>query len=63
MSIIDLSKIIRNHSDEWIALTPDHKKLIASGKSLDQALKIANKKGIKDPSVFKVPEVNTLFVG
>lgn len=63
MSIIDLSRIIKKHSDEWIALTSDHKKLIASGKSLNQTLKIASKKGIKDPSVFKVPGVNTLFVG
>lgn len=63
MSMVDLSKIIKEHSDEWVALTSDHKKLIASGKSLAKVLKLANKSGIKDPSVLKIPDVNTLFVG
>ena len=63
MKALDLSKVIKKYKDKWVALTSDNKKLIGSGNSLSQVLSIAQKKGVKDPSVFKVPSVKNLFVG
>ncbi len=63
MSTVDLSKIIVKYKNKWVALTADNKKLVASGSSLSQVLNIANKNGVKDPSVFKVPNVENLFIG
>ncbi len=61
--MIDLSKIIAANKNKWIALTPDNKKLIASGKTLNQVLNLSRKKGIDNPSVMKVPDISPSFVG
>ena len=63
MAILDLSKIIKKYTNKWVALTSDNKKLVASGNSLDAVLISARKKGIENPSVFKVPNVDNLLVG
>lgn len=60
---IDLSKIIKKNRNKWVALTSDNKELVASGSSLNHVLNLSNKKGVKDPSVFKVPSVDNLFIG
>lgn len=61
--MIDLSKIIATYTNKWIALTPDNKKVVASGETLVQVLNISRKKGIENPSVMKVPKIEASFVG
>ena len=63
MSVIDLSKILEKHKEGWLALTPDNKRLIATGDTLDEALENARKKGVKDPSLLKASPQTNLFVG
>lgn len=60
---IDLSKIIKKYRNKWVALTSDNRELVASGSSLNHVLNLSNKKGVKDPSIFKVPNVDNLFIG
>ena len=61
--MIDLSKTVLSYRNKWIALTPDNKKLIASGKTLNQVLILSRKKGITNPSVMKVPNIKASFIG
>lgn len=63
MKPIDLSKILAKHKKGWIALTPDNKKLVATGGSLSQVLRKAREKGVSNPSVLKSPKVERLFAG
>lgn len=63
MKLIDLTTIIKQNKNQWVALTPDNKKMVAAAKSLSEVLKISSQKGIKDPSVFKSPTIKSLFIG
>lgn len=63
MSKIDLRKILNKHKSGWLALTPDNKKEVASGKTLNEVLSKAKAKGIDKPSVFKIPNLETYYVG
>ena len=63
MKIVDLSKILTKYKSSWIALSADNKSLITTGKTLEEVLQKAKKKGIDNPSVLKAPPVNNLFVG
>ncbi len=59
----DLSKILKNVRTGWIALTPDNEKMVAKGTSLKEVLKLAKKKGVKNPSVFKAAPFENYFIG
>ena len=63
MSKVDLRKILAENTSGWLALTRDNKEKIASGKTLHEVLLKARKKGVKNPSVFKVPNLKTTYVG
>lgn len=63
MAPIDLSRIIKQNKNRWVALTPDNKKMVAAASSLGKVLKLATQKGVKDPSVFKAPNIRNLFIG
>ena len=63
MAVVDFSKLIKKYKNKWIALTPDNKKLIASSDTLKQVLNLAEKRGITNPSVLKVPHIDSPFVG
>ncbi len=36
MKTINLSKILRNYSSGWVAVTPDYKDIVASGRTLKE---------------------------
>jgi len=63
MSSIDLRKFLKAHKSGWLALTPDNKKKVASGKTLREVLAKAKTKGIDKPSIFKVPDLTTYYIG
>lgn len=63
MAIIDLSKILSKYKKGWLALSPDNRKLIATGKTLGEALEKARKKGVENPGLLKATPVPHLFVG
>ena len=60
---VDLRKILKKHKSGWLALTPDNKKELASGTTLKEVLSKAKSKGIDNPSVFKVPNLETHYIG
>lgn len=53
MKPIDISEILKKHKKGWLALSPDNRKFITSGKTLEEVLVRAQKKGIARPSVMK----------
>lgn len=59
----DWSKIYRNHKGKWIALKDDEKTVISSAKSAKSALANAQKKGYKQPILFRVPTKLILHIG
>lgn len=60
---IDLSKILPRNSKEWVALTPDNKKLVARGKTLQKVLEESEKKGVSNPSVLKLAPFRNSLIG
>ena len=44
MSTVNLQKFLKKHKSGWIALTPDNKKEVASGKTLSGVLRSAKKR-------------------
>lgn len=63
MSRVDLRKILDTNKSGWLALTQDNKKKIASGKTLHEVLKKAKQKGVENPSVLKIPNLKTAYIG
>ena len=63
MASVDLRKILETNTSGWLALTADNKKKIASSKTLHEVLKKAKEKGIENPSVLKVPNLKTAYIG
>lgn len=63
MSVIDLSKLLSRYKKGWLALSPDNRHLIATGKTLDEVLEKAKKKGVGNPSVLKATPIDHLMVG
>lgn len=61
--IIDLSKILAKYKKGWLALSPDNKRLVAAGITLDEVLKRAKRKGVEKPSLLKVAPFKNYFIG
>lgn len=52
----DLSKILKECSNEWVALSHDGKKVISHGQSLPMVIAEAKKKNESNPIVTRVPQ-------
>ncbi|OGY26710.1 MAG: hypothetical protein A2Z11_04305 [Candidatus Woykebacteria bacterium RBG_16_43_9] len=61
--MIDLSKILSKNKNLWLALTPDNKKLVAKGVTLEEALEAARKKGVQDPTLLKSTSQDNFYAG
>ena len=61
--MIDLSKILLKYKKGWLALSPDNRKLVAVGKTLEEALEKARKKGVENPGLLKAAPADRLFIG
>jgi hypothetical protein len=53
---IDLSKILEPYSNEWVALSKDETRVVASGKTVKETLQKAIEKGERSPILTKVPK-------
>ena len=60
---IDWSKIYKKYKGLWVALKDDCVTVVASGKTAEEALNLANKKGYVSPFLTRVPEKLLPFVG
>ena len=64
MKAIDMTGIYRNYKGKWVALkSPTDMTVIASGKTLHEALGKAKEKGFKMPMMVDVPKKILPFVG
>ncbi len=53
---IDLSKTLKNYSNEWVALTYNQTKVVGRGKSPREAYNQALAKGEKNPILLRAPK-------
>ena len=58
---IDLSKILRPYESQWVALSPDHKRVLGAGNTFEQAKRKAEKKG-RDFVFIKLPPYDAAYV-
>lgn len=64
MKAINMINIYRNYKGKWVALKgPTSTTVVASGKTLHEALIKAQKKGVKMPMMVDVPKEVLPFVG
>jgi len=60
---LDFTQIVKKYKGKWVTLTEDEKKVISSGKSAKEALEKAEKEGLKNPILFRVPISVLPYVG
>ena len=53
MRPIDLTKVIKDYTSGWIALSPDYKKVVGHGRTIKSAVDKAQASGIKDPILMR----------
>jgi len=58
----DLSKLLKNHSAGWVAISSDYKKIVVSGKTLKEVTEKVNKKKITDVLLISASENYRGFV-
>lgn len=52
----DLSKILKDYSNVWLALNPNSMKVVATGREPKTALGKARKQGVENPVLTKAPK-------
>ena len=60
---LNWTKIYKKYKGLWVALKEDNKTVVASGKTLKEALRKARKKGCKEPILFRVPTEILPYIG
>jgi hypothetical protein len=60
---IDWTKIYKKYKGLWVALKDDEKTVIASGKTLKEAIEKAKKTGYSEPILFRVPARIIPYIG
>lgn len=58
-----LLSLIKNYGGHWVALKPDSEKVISSGKNAKKVYSEAQEKGVKIPTLFKVPTKHIPYIG
>ena len=56
MKPVDLTKVVKKYTSGWIALSPDYKKVVGHGRTIDKAAKEAETKGIREPVLMRAAE-------
>jgi hypothetical protein len=62
MKAIDMTPIIRKYPGHFVALSYDRKKVLGKGRTPEEALKQANKKGYKNPILTRIPYENRSYL-
>lgn len=65
MQALDMTKVYRDYKGKWVALKSftSNPEVVASGKTLKEALEKAEKKGFKHPVVTQIPKKVLPIVG
>ncbi len=62
MSPIDLTKTLKDAPvGEWIALSRENE-IVGTGKTLEDAIRVAKDNGNNEPTVMKIPPVSSLIL-
>ena len=60
---IDFTTVLKNApAGEWIALSSDQERIVATAKSLDEAIASAKDRGEDHPVMMKLPPVSALVL-
>lgn len=59
----DWTDIYKKYKGKWVALGKDEETVLASGKTLEEVLVKATKKGFSDPIVTRMPKNLATYVG
>ncbi len=63
LKALDLTEVLKDAPiGEWIALSKDRSKIVATGKTLEETLEAAKAAGETGPIVTKVPPAGTLIL-
>lgn len=62
MKAIDMTPIIKKYPGYFVALSHNRKKVLGKGRTPEEALKEANKKGFKDPILTRIPYENRSYL-
>ncbi|MGZ3590679.1 MAG: DUF5678 domain-containing protein [Thermodesulfobacteriota bacterium] len=62
MKAIDMTPIMKKYPGYFVALSYDRKKVLGKGRTPEEALKEANKKGYKDPILTRIPYENRSYL-
>lgn len=60
---IDWTKIYKQYKGLWVALLDDQTTVVASGKTLKDAMKGAQAKGFNEPIVMRIPTEIAPYIG
>lgn len=58
----DLSKILQNHENKWVALSPDYKEVVADGDSLAEVESKLKPDEVRRVVFHKVSPFNSVFI-
>ena len=59
----DMTALLRPYASGWVALTPDERKVVASGPSIEEAHAAAARKGCLHPVLLQVIPPGRGFIG
>jgi len=62
MKAIDMTPIMKKYPGYFVALSYDRKRVLGKGRTPEEALREANKKGYKDPILTKIPYENLSYL-
>jgi len=60
---IDITKIIKRHKGKWVGLKDDQRTVVATGKTVKEVMRKAQKKGVNQPILFRVPTKIIPYIG
>ncbi|MEK7068367.1 MAG: DUF5678 domain-containing protein [Patescibacteria group bacterium] len=60
---IDWTNIYKKYKGQWVALADDEKTVLGAGRTVQDALAKAKKKGNNDPILTRMPESLAAYVG
>jgi Family of unknown function (DUF5678) len=58
----NLAELVRPYENQWVALTPDYRQVIASGETLDEVESRVEGKDLTHLVFFKVPRFDAVFI-
>jgi hypothetical protein len=62
LKVIDMTPLYRKYPGKFVALTPDHKKVIAARDTFHDALVEARSRGIEHPLIERIPWEATSYL-